>query len=131
MVWSNLSIKILGINFGNFTLDNSIWDKISENITKKIHLWNRVRLSLRGRKLFINQILLSKLWYVGQIYKYISMGRKENPSSYTSNPTPHLEGESNQCPMEGSHAISIELNFELQPWPSPFQTKSDSSTHCT
>ena len=35
MVWSNLSIKILGINFGNATLDNSIWDKISENINKK------------------------------------------------------------------------------------------------
>ena len=74
MVWSNLSIKILGINSGNFALDNSICDKVSENITKKIHLWNRVRLSLRGRKLIINQILLSKLWYIGQIYtipKYI------------------------------------------------------------
>ena len=35
MVWSNFSIKILGINFGNTTLDNSIWDKISENIKKK------------------------------------------------------------------------------------------------
>ena len=38
---------------------------------------------------------------------------------------------SNQCPMEGSHAVSIELNFELQPWLIPFQTKSNSPTHCT
>ena len=68
MVWSNLSIKILSKNVGNATLDNSIWDKISENIKKKHH-WNRVRLFLRGRKLIINQILLSKLWYIGQIYK--------------------------------------------------------------
>ena len=35
MVWSNLSIKILGINFANSNLDNSIWDKISENIAKR------------------------------------------------------------------------------------------------
>ena len=34
MVWSNFSNKILGMHFGNATLDNSIWDKISENIKK-------------------------------------------------------------------------------------------------
>ena len=37
-------------------------------------MWNRVRLSLRGKKLIINQTLLSKLWYIGQTYtipKYI------------------------------------------------------------
>ena len=66
MVWSNLSIKILGINLGNFTLDNSIWDKTSANITRNINLWNRIRLSLRVRKLIINQIFLSKLWYIDQ-----------------------------------------------------------------
>ena len=42
--------------------------------SKKIHVWNRVRLSLRGKKIIVNQILLSKLWCIGQIYpipKYI------------------------------------------------------------
>ena len=33
-------------------------------------------------------------------------------------------------PSIGSHAVSIELKFELQPWLSPFQTKSNSPTHC-
>ena len=61
MVWSNFSIKILGITFDNAVPDNSNWDKISANITKRIHISNRVRLSLRGRKTIINQILLSKL----------------------------------------------------------------------
>ena len=51
MIWSNFSIKILGINFDNFISENSNWDKIKDNITKKIHIWNRVRLSLRGKKL--------------------------------------------------------------------------------
>ena len=74
MEWSNFSIKIFGINFDNFISDNTNWDKISVNIAKRIHVWNRVRLSLRGKKLIINQLLLSKLWYIGRIYtvpKYI------------------------------------------------------------
>ena len=67
MVWWNLSIKILGKNFGNATLEFNLGqDKWKY---KKNHHWNRVRLFLRGRKLIIKQILLSKLWYIGQIYK--------------------------------------------------------------
>ena len=61
------------VNFVNSSLNNSNWDKISESLTKKFHIWNRVRLSLRGKKIIINQ-LLSKLWYIVQIYtipKYI------------------------------------------------------------
>ena len=74
MEWSNFSIKIFGINFDNFISDNTNWDKISVNIAKRIHIWNRVRLSFRSKKLITNQLLLSKLWYIGQIYtvpKYI------------------------------------------------------------
>ena len=41
-----ISIKILGVNFGNSILDKSKWDKISDGIAKKIHIWKRVRLSL-------------------------------------------------------------------------------------
>ena len=80
MAWSNFSIKILGITFDNFVPDNSNWDKISANIAKRIHIWNRVRLSLRGRNIIINQILLSKLWYIGQIYiipKYVKKKLKK------------------------------------------------------
>ena len=78
MILSNFSIKILGINFDNFISDNSNWDKIVDNIAKKIHIWNRVRLSLRGRKLIINQILLSKLWHIGQIYTVPTYIKKAN-----------------------------------------------------
>ena len=41
-----ISIKILGVNFGNSILDKSKWDKISDGIAKKIHIWKRLRLSL-------------------------------------------------------------------------------------
>ena len=53
--------RSVGVNFGNSILDNSNWDKISEGIIKKIQIWNRVRLSLRGTKIIVNQILFSKL----------------------------------------------------------------------
>ena len=35
MEWSQFSIKILGVNFGNSIFDNSNWDKISEDVIKK------------------------------------------------------------------------------------------------
>ena len=35
MIWSNISIKILGISFDNFISDNSNWHKIRDNIAKK------------------------------------------------------------------------------------------------
>ena len=37
MVWSQFSIKIFGVNFGNSVLDNSNWDKISHSLIKKSH----------------------------------------------------------------------------------------------
>ena len=33
--WSQFSMKILGVKFGNSILDNSYWDKISEGVLKK------------------------------------------------------------------------------------------------
>ena len=58
-----ISPEILGINFGIF--DNSKWGKISDGIAKRIHIWNSVRLSLKG--VIVNKTLLFKLWYKDQI----------------------------------------------------------------
>ena len=68
MEWSQFLIKTLGDHFGNTILNNSHQDKISESIIKKsITIWKRVRPSLRGKKIIVNQILMSKLWYIGQV----------------------------------------------------------------
>ena len=32
MVWSKLSIKLLGVHFGNSVLDNSSWDEINGSL---------------------------------------------------------------------------------------------------
>ena len=74
-----ISIRILGVNFGNSILDNSKWDKISDNIAKQIHIWNRGRLSLKGA--IVNQTLLSKLWYIGQIFTILKYTKKEYTST--------------------------------------------------
>ena len=37
MVWSQFSIKILGVNIGNSVFDISNWDKIRHSLTNKIH----------------------------------------------------------------------------------------------
>ena len=46
MVWSQFSIKIFGVNFGNSVLDNSNWNKISHSLTKKSHTCEEVRAHL-------------------------------------------------------------------------------------
>ena len=50
-----ISIKILGVNFGNPILNNYKSDKISEVLAKEIHVWNRARLSLRGKNIINNR----------------------------------------------------------------------------
>ena len=77
MEWSQFSIKIIGVSFVNSILDNSNWDKISEGIIKKIHIRSKVRLSLRGKKIIVNQIFLSKLWCLDQIYTIPKSTKRE------------------------------------------------------
>ena len=85
-------------------LNNSNWNKISEGIIKTIHIWYRVKLYLRGKKIIVNQILLFKLWYIGQLYpipKYIKyeieriynfLLNGKNTTSQAPNSTIYLEG---------------------------------------
>ena len=47
---------------------------------KNFHVWNRVRLSLKGKNILVNQTLFSKLWYIWQIFtipKYIKKNIKK------------------------------------------------------
>ena len=50
MAWSQFSIKTVGVHFRNSANDNRNWYKIYNNLTKKIHIWSRIQLPLRGRK---------------------------------------------------------------------------------
>ena len=110
-------IKILGVKLDNSILNNSNWDKISEGIMKKIHILNRMRLFLIGKKIIINQILLSKLRYIGQIYtipKYIGRKLKEyriSSGTGKAQPPKHLAQLSIWRGRLGILDIGPQLNF--------------------
>ena len=52
------------VNFVNSSLDNCNYNEKSESLIKKLHIWNTVRLSLRGKKIIIN-IYYSKIYQKG------------------------------------------------------------------
>ena len=67
--WSNNKIKILGYTFGHDEKDNELenWEKTIEKINKSIKQWASLQLSLIGKKMIINQVLLSKIWYLAYV----------------------------------------------------------------
>lgn len=64
--WSLDGIKILGIIFGS---DNSQvnWQNCLQKIIETIQLWQNLNLSFKGKRIVINQLLYSRLWYVAQV----------------------------------------------------------------
>ena len=62
--WSSFDIKILGYIYGN-TDEN--WSNVKTKIQKSINKWNNLKLSLIGKKIVINQVLLSKIWYFAYV----------------------------------------------------------------
>ena len=97
-----ISIIILAVNLGDSILDNSKWGKISEDIAKIIHSWNRVRLCLRGKKKVVNQTLSYKLWLIGQICSIPKYTKKEYMISFET-------GKKRVLP-------DIQLNSPLDEW---------------
>ena len=77
MIWSKFSIKILGVHFGNSVPDNSNWDEISHILTKKTVSRTECNSLWDEKKRIVNQILLSKLWYIGQIYTIPKFTKEE------------------------------------------------------
>lgn len=55
--------KLLGTPFGLELDTKNVDDFLVEKITKKLKYWSTTRLSLAGRTLIVNQVLLSTLYY--------------------------------------------------------------------
>ena len=68
MVWSQFSIKILGVHFGSFVLDNSNWDKISQSLAKKINIWKSATHFEMKKNNCKSNSLIQTLIYRSNIY---------------------------------------------------------------
>ena len=69
--WNSDATKILGYTYGQNT--NQTWEQNWEKVRKKIkeHIlkWENLLLSLIGKKIVINQVMLSKIWYLEYLEK--------------------------------------------------------------
>lgn len=70
-------MNILRIHFGYSNFNDGKWNEMNEKSQKKNHFGNRMRLSMTSKKLIVKQILLSQLWYIGQIHTITDYIKKE------------------------------------------------------
>ena len=73
-----------GVHFGNCVRYNSNLDKISHSLTKKSIFRTECNYLWDKKNRIVNQILLFKLWYIGQIHaipKFIKKEIKKKKSS--------------------------------------------------
>lgn len=60
--WTNHSLCILGLDFGNANHSETVWPRKVESFKKTLRLWQYRNLSLKGRKIFINQLAFWERW---------------------------------------------------------------------
>ena len=65
--WSSTEIKILGIYFGNQAAKDKNFILVEERILKTLQQWKYRDLSMKGRKIVVNQLAGSKLSYPSHI----------------------------------------------------------------
>ena len=68
MIWSQFSIKILGVHFGNFVLTNFNWDKIRHSLVKKQYLEQSATPFQMKKKNCKSNSLIQTLVYRSNIY---------------------------------------------------------------
>ena len=69
MVWSQFSIKILGVHFGNSVLHNSNLDQISHRLTKKKKKNYKLNSPIQAL-VYRSNIHYSKIYHKGTRKKY-------------------------------------------------------------
>ena len=60
---TGMSVKYLGFLVGVETPKNQQLEQVKEKIRKKLRLWASVKLSLAGRVVVVNHILLATMWH--------------------------------------------------------------------
>ena len=62
--WNSDTTKILGYTYGHNTIQTRErnWEKVRKKIREDIWKWGHLPLPLIGKKILINQVMLSKIW---------------------------------------------------------------------
>ena len=61
-------IKMLGVHLGNVNVNDYNFAPIVNSIRKLFGLWSNRNLSIFGKSVVVNILILSKLWYVANIF---------------------------------------------------------------
>ncbi len=67
-VYHRNHVKILGINFGNDDAKQKQYDGLIDRMTDIIRSWESRRLTMYGKTLLINTVLLAQFWHTAKIY---------------------------------------------------------------
>ena len=73
--WNSDTIKILGYSYGHNIIQTreQNWEKVRKETRENIRKSGNLQLSLIGKKILINQVMLSKIWYIayGHTYQFM------------------------------------------------------------
>ena len=69
--WNSDTIKILGYTYGHNTIQTreENWEKVRKKIREDMRKWGHLQLSPIWKKTIINQVMLSKIWYLAYVEK--------------------------------------------------------------
>ena len=62
------SLDALGLKFGNIQLQEDIWEKRVNSFKKTLQIWRSRHLSMKGKKIIVNQLAVAKLCYATFIF---------------------------------------------------------------
>jgi hypothetical protein len=109
-------LKIFGVWFGKITIEE-VWTPVFNKIKKTLDLYRGRILSMYGRAIIVNTMILSKLWYLASVVNlpdsFIRKVEKEIFSFFWSSKTEFLARSTLQLPREkgGINVINIRLKI--------------------
>ena len=66
--WLNSHLKLLGLHFGHGDLNKLNWKPRIESYTKILNMWRQRDLSMKGKRIVLSQLALSKLVYAAHTF---------------------------------------------------------------
>ena len=116
--WSSTQIKILGLYFGDQSSVDKNFEIISSKFIKTLKWWTYRNLSLKGKKIVVNQLAASKLVYASHIFAcpwHITTNMEEAVLEFFSNKKMSgLDRNILYLPVDAGGMAVIDINRKMQ-----------------